>query len=100
LEGFRGDPEAAGTPDVRSNWAIGDDPNAIVQCLPWIVVRTNSGADLHALDGRNLGLRFRTQDAKRTVVHSPSDTDRRIVELDPSADAARFAPGPDRLRDY
>ena len=102
LEGFRGDPAAAGTPDVRSNWTVGADPARLVQCLPWIVLRADDGAPLPDLSGANLGLRLRTHAVQRSVVHSQSDTVRQIRDINPGAplDAALLQPGPERLRYY
>lgn len=103
LEGFRDDRAAAGpVPDTRSNWTIADSALAgdIVQCLPFINRRSNTGANLPALTGTRLGLRFRF-DGDPAWVYSESQNSRQIRRAAPAAASPPLAQaGPERLKWY
>ena len=99
LEGFRSDPNAAGAAaDTISNWTVGADPKDWVQCLPWILAKTNAGAPLAAVTGATMGMRFRTHQTQRSFIYSTSDTVREIRHV--AAAAPELSPGPNRLRYY
>jgi len=100
LEGFRNDVNAAGAEaDTVSNWTIGADPKDRLQCLPFVLARTNAGAALPAPTGTTLGLRFRTHQTLRTYIFSQSDTVRELRDVENSPPGTP-TPGPDRLRFY
>ncbi len=96
LAGFYNDKAASGQADTRSNWTVPDGQN-LVQCLPFIRRRDNSGKSLiTGLDNAHLGLRF--QFAESRYVYSESATSRKIEKI-PGTDN-RLKPGPDRLKYY
>ena len=93
LEGLRNDPNAAGTPDTRSNWAVDLGAHSYVQALPFILRRDATGAALSPPDGAHLGLRLRSD--ANTFVYARDDQVRLMAVSPPPA-----SPGPDRLRYY
>ena len=98
LEGFRDGSTARGAipnPDTRSNWTINlADPATQTQALPWILPRrADKSADARPL-AKDL-LQF-TQPAN-TFIASQNGTTRTIEAI---ADAAKLAPGPDRMKLY
>jgi len=100
LEGFRNN--VAATPaqaDTVSNWTIGADPLDALQCLPFVLSKTNAAVALPAPTGAALGVRFRTHQTRRTFIYSRSDTVRELQHLDNSP-PGNPVPGPDRLRYY
>jgi hypothetical protein len=97
MEGFRTDAFAASSPfDTFSNWVAGaaSPPELanLLQCLPMILRRAETGPDFSPPAGTQLGLRFRTP--ANTMVYSESVTRRRILT------SPAPPPGPDRLRMY
>lgn len=98
LEGFRDGSNARGAvpnPDTRSNWSINlTDPATQTQALPWILQRkADKSAD--ARPTAKVLLQF-TQPANTFI--SSKDATTRTIE--PIADAAKRAPGPDRMKLY
>jgi hypothetical protein len=75
----------AGTHDTISNWMIdAADTAKAAQALPWIITKTDAGADLPKLD-KTMLLEFGWTDG---FVHSTSATVRKIIEI-PTGDAKR-----------
>ncbi|MFN0103817.1 MAG: peptidoglycan-binding protein [Bryobacteraceae bacterium] len=98
LEGFRDGSATRGpvpNPDTRSNWTINlSDPATQTQALPWIIQRrADKSAD--ARPTAKVLLQF-IQPANTFIVSKDGNT--RTVE--PVADAAKRAPGPDRMKLY
>jgi hypothetical protein len=102
VEGFRDDNTASGDPpETRSNWTEADSALAddVVQCIPFINRRDDSGADLPPLQGASLGFRFRTTPGDPAWVESAGNTARKIIRA-PSTSPPLAIPNPNRLKFY
>ncbi|HEU0121547.1 MAG TPA: hypothetical protein VFQ91_13545 [Bryobacteraceae bacterium] len=96
VDGFRADPNAAGSPPTaHSNWAIDLGNKSLLQAIPFVERRTAAGVTISPPSGAQLGLRFQTP--ANTVVYAQTDT-RRVMAVSPPPSGA--GPQPDRLRYY